>query len=322
MNQTPHVAFLPSPGMDHLIPLIEFAKQLVHHHHFSATILIPSAAPPTKAQKTVLQTLPKTIPHIFLPPLQLPIDINNGIPNLPHHDSLSLPSLKSTLSSLTATIHLAALVVDPFGLEAFDVAKEFGLSPYLFFSSTAMVLLFCLNLPKLDETVTGEYRDLPEPIQLPGCVPVHGKDFLDPVQDRSHDSYKELLRNMNFVDLEEGALKALQDEGLGKPPVYPVGPLIQAGSIEGLERSECLQWLDGQPSDSVVFLTFGSGGTLSQDHLNELALGLELSGQRFLWAVRSVGKMSKIEWVPNVFCSGSEEVKCSLSRDKSHGEDS
>ncbi|KAI8028034.1 Hydroquinone glucosyltransferase [Camellia lanceoleosa] len=90
-----------------------------------------------------------------------------------------------------------------------------------------------------------------------------------------------------FYDLEEGALKALQNEGLGKPPVYPVGPLVQAGSSEGLERSECLQWLDGQPSESVVFVSFGSGGTLSQDQLNELALGLERSGQRFLWVVRS-----------------------------------
>ncbi|KAL7203834.1 hypothetical protein ACSBR2_016979 [Camellia fascicularis] len=299
MDQTPHVAFLPSPGMGHLIPFIEFAKQLVHNHHFSATILIPFAAPPTKAQKTVLQTLPKTIHHIFLSAVQLPNDINNTESQIFLTMTLSLPSLKSTLSSLTATTHLAALVVDPFGLEAFDVAKEFSLSPYLFFSSTAMVLLFCLNLPELDETVTGEYRDLPEPIQLPGCVPVHGKDLLDPVQDRSHDSYKGLLRNIklfgsaegiilnSFVDLEEGALKALQDEGLGKRPVYPVGPLIQAGSSEGLERSECLQWLNGQPSESVVFVSFGSGGTLSQDQHNELALGLERSGQRFLWVARS-----------------------------------
>ena len=30
-----------------------------------------------------------------------------------------------------------------------------------------------------------------------------------------------------------------------------------------------------------------SGGTLSHEQLNELALGLEMSGQRFLWAVRS-----------------------------------
>ena len=29
----------------------------------------------------------------------------------------------------------------------------------------------------------------------------------------------------------------------------------------------------------------------------------------------------KIEWAPNVFWGGSEEVKCSLLRGKSHGED-
>ncbi|KAL7203829.1 hypothetical protein ACSBR2_016974 [Camellia fascicularis] len=51
MDQTPHVAFLPIPSMGHLIPFIESAKQLVQNRHFSVTILIPSAEPPTKAQK-------------------------------------------------------------------------------------------------------------------------------------------------------------------------------------------------------------------------------------------------------------------------------
>jgi hydroquinone glucosyltransferase len=34
-------------------------------------------------------------------------------------------------------------------------------------------------------------------------------------------------------------------------------------------------------------VSFGSGGTLSQNQLNELALGLELSGQKFLWVLRA-----------------------------------
>ncbi|KAL7203837.1 hypothetical protein ACSBR2_016982 [Camellia fascicularis] len=90
------------------------------------------------------------------------------------------------------------------------------------------------------------------------------------------------------MDLEEGAIKALQEKEPGKSPVYLIGPLIQTDSSdESQERPECLQWLDGQPSGSVLFVSFGSGGTLSHDQLNELALGLELSGQRFLWVVRS-----------------------------------
>ncbi|XP_042505616.1 hydroquinone glucosyltransferase-like [Macadamia integrifolia] len=38
---------------------------------------------------------------------------------------------------------------------------------------------------------------------------------------------------------------------------------------------------------SVLFVSFGSGGALSREQLNELASGLELSKQRFLWVVRS-----------------------------------
>ncbi|KAJ7951275.1 Glycosyltransferase [Quillaja saponaria] len=51
--------------------------------------------------------------------------------------------------------------------------------------------------------------------------------------------------------------------------------------------SECLKWLDDQSHDSVLFVCFGSGGTLSSDQINELALGLETSEQRFLWVTRS-----------------------------------
>ncbi|GMP39734.1 hypothetical protein CsSME_00010451 [Camellia sinensis var. sinensis] len=145
-----------------------------------------------------------------------------------------------------------------------------------------MSLLFCLHLPKIDETVTGEYRDLPEPIQLPGCVPVHGTDLPNP----RYGLAEGIIVN-TFVDMEDGAIKALLVDEPGKPPVYPVGPLIRTGSSDGLERSECLKWLDDQPSGSVVFVSFGSVGTLSHDQLNELALGLELSGQRFLWVVRN-----------------------------------
>ncbi|KAI8028040.1 Hydroquinone glucosyltransferase [Camellia lanceoleosa] len=299
MDQTPNVALLPSPGMGHLIPFVEFAKQLVNHHHFSATILITAAGPPTKAQKTVLKTLPETIKHIFLPPVSLPKDLNIGS-QIILTMTLSLPSLRDTLASLKMTNRLVSLIVDPFGLDIFNIAKEFSISQYLFFTSPAMALQFCLHLPKLDDMITCEYRDLPEAIRLPGCVPVYGRDLTDSVQDRSNDAYKGFLGNVkrfgsaegiilnSFMDLEEGAIKALQEKEPGKPPVYLIGPLIQTDSSdESQERPECLQWLDDQPSGSVLFVSFGSGGTLSHHQLSELALGLELSSERFLWVVRS-----------------------------------
>ena len=40
-------------------------------------------------------------------------------------------------------------------------------------------------------------------------------------------------------------------------------------------------------ASSVLFFCLGSGGTLSYEQTNELALGLELSGHKFLWVLRS-----------------------------------
>ena len=52
----------------------------------------------------------------------------------------SLPSLRDVLTSLVATTRLVALVVDPFGIDALDVAKELKVSPYIFYPTNAIVL--------------------------------------------------------------------------------------------------------------------------------------------------------------------------------------
>ncbi|KAL4309905.1 hypothetical protein GQ457_01G055140 [Hibiscus cannabinus] len=91
----------------------------------------------------------------------------------------------------------------------------------------------------------------------------------------------------SFVDLEAGAIKALQEKQPGKPPVYPVGPLVNIDPTGKLDGSDCLKWLDDQPHGSVLYVSFGSGGTLSYNQITELALGLEMSELRFLWVVRS-----------------------------------
>ncbi|KAM7491471.1 hypothetical protein LguiA_034392 [Lonicera macranthoides] len=276
-NQTPtHVAICPSPGIGHLIPLAEFAKRLVNHHRFTVTFIIPSDGSPTKSQTQILQTLPKSISSIFLPPVNfddLPTDSKIET-RIQLSVTRSLTYLKEALKKLTESTRLSALVVDPFGTLALDVGKELGVSPYIFFTSTAMALSLLLHMPKIDAMYTCEFRDLPDPVQLPGCVPVHGKDFPDPVQDRTNEAYKMFLGNCKHYDLVGGIIVNSFME-------------LEPGAFKALKEAECLKWLDGQPSGSVLFVSFGSGGTLSQEQITELALGLEMSGQRFLWVVRS-----------------------------------
>ncbi|XP_076890696.1 hydroquinone glucosyltransferase-like [Bidens hawaiensis] len=308
MERPPHIAIVPSPGMGHLIPLVEFAKRLKNNHNISSTFIIPNDGPLSISQRAFLDSLPTGLAHVVLPPVNF-----DDLPDAQMETRISLvvtrslDSLREAFKSLVAETNTVALFIDLFGTDAFDVAIEFGVSPYVFYPSTAMALSLFLHLPKLDQMVSCEFRDLPEPVQIPGCIPVRGQDLLDPVQDRKNDAYKWVLYNAkrykmakgiavnSFHELEGGALKALLDEEPGKPRVYPVGPLIQiglgsgsgSGSGSDVDGSECLKWLDGQPCGSVLYISFGSGGTLSFDQLNELAMGLELSKQRFIWVVRS-----------------------------------
>ncbi|XP_059651270.1 hydroquinone glucosyltransferase-like [Cornus florida] len=302
MEQTPHIAILPSPGMGHLIPLVAFAKRLVLHHRFNVDFVVPTDGPPSNSQKAFLEGLPAGMDYVLLPPVDmddLPEDVRAET-RIALTVTRSLPSLRDVFKSLVSTTRLVALVVDLFATDGFDVAIEFNVSPYIFFPSTAMVLSLFLYLPKLDQSVSCEYRDVPDPIQIPGCTPIHGRELLDPVQDRKNDAYKWVLHHAkkyrlaegimvnSFKELEAGAIEVLLEEEAGKPPVYPIGPVIQMGSSSGgVDGSECVRWLDDQPRGSVVYISFGSGGTLTHDQLNELALGLEMSEQRFLWVVRS-----------------------------------
>ncbi|KAL5061086.1 hypothetical protein RYX36_032690 [Vicia faba] len=297
----PMVLMLPSPGMGHLIPMIEFAKRIPLHQNLHITFVLPNAGPPSKAQTTVLQSLPNSISHTFLPP----VTFTDLPPNTKTETLisltvlLSLPSLRQTIHSLSVSHTITTLLVDHFGTDAFDVADEFNLPKYIFYPSTAMSLSLFLYLPRLDQEVHCEYRELTEPVKIPGCIPVHGKDLLNPVQDRKNDAYRTVLRNAkrhseadgiienSFLELEPGPIKELQK---GKPVLYPVGPLVNR-EVEvaqtGPDGSECLKWLDDQPDKSVLFVSFGSRGTLSSNQTIELALGLEKSEQRFLWVVRS-----------------------------------
>ncbi|CAI8615534.1 unnamed protein product [Vicia faba] len=267
----PMVLMLPSPGMGHLIPMIEFAKRIPLHQSLHITFVVPNAGPPSKAQTTVLQSLPNSISHTFLPP----VTFTDLPPNTKTETLisltvlLSLPSLRQTIHSLSVSHTITTLLVDHFGTDAFDVADEFNLPKYIFYPSTAMSLSLFLYLPRLDQ------------------------------EDRKNDAYRTVLRNAkrhseadgiienSFLELEPGPIKELQK---GEPVLYPVGPLVNR-EVEvaqtGPNGSECLKWLDDQPDKSVLFVSFGSRGTLSSNQTIELALGLERSEQRFLWVVRS-----------------------------------
>ncbi|MED6217401.1 hypothetical protein PIB30_017248 [Stylosanthes scabra] len=295
----PLVVMMPSPGKGHVIPLIELYKKLTKNHDLGVTIIIPSNDPPTAEETTML----RNINHIFLPPVPL-----SDLPSTPKVELLishtihhSLPSIRRALQSIASTGRVTAFVVDLFGTEAFDISSELNIPSYIFFTTTAMLLSFLFQLPRWEETPC-EFDDSTELIQIPGCVPIHIEDLADGFKDDEilnamiqHAKRFKLAQGIienSFLELEPDTIKELQNVKPGRPPIYPVGPLANMVNdqtkLHGNNNDHaCLRWLDEQPRGSVLFVCFGSGGTLSSTQIDELALGLEMSEQRFLWVIKS-----------------------------------
>jgi hypothetical protein len=194
------------------------------------------------------------------------------------------------------------MIVDFLGTELMSVADDVGMTAkYVYVPTHAWFLAVMVYLPVLDTVVEGEYVDIKEPLKIPGCKPVGPKELMETMLDRSGQQYKECVRAGLEVPMSDGVLvntwEELQgntlaalreDEELSrvmKVPVYPIGPIVRTNQHVDKPNS-IFEWLDEQRERSVVFVCLGSGGTLTFEQTVELALGLELSGQRFVWVLR------------------------------------
>ncbi|OEL25265.1 UDP-glycosyltransferase 72B2 [Dichanthelium oligosanthes] len=240
----PHVVLLACPGAGHVLPMAEFATRLAEDHGFTATIITHSSlSSPTHA--SVLDSLPACVSAAALPavPLDdLPADARVETRMLTVV-TRGLPNLRAILAELVRErgYDVVAFLADIFCAQAFPLAADLGVPPYIVFLSNLMLLSLMLHLPELDGATTCEYRDLPEPLRLPGCVPLPGADLLDTIQDRSNPAYALMVEMTRHFVLADGfvvnsfggmehdtitAFQELSDKGV-YPPVYPVGPFVR-----------------------------------------------------------------------------------------------
>lgn len=304
-NSKLHAAILSSPGMGHLIPVLELGKRLVADQDVAVTIFaMSSSTSQAESQAIKAATTPK-LSVVELPPVDISglVDQHTAVVACLAVMMREIrPAFRSALRDMAFPPTM--LIVDLFGTESLPIGDELGIPKYVYLASNAWFLSLITYSPTLDKEVEGEYVERTEPLKIPGCRPVRPEDVADPMLDRTNKQYSEYIRIGVEIALGDGillnvweelqpeTLAAFRDEkllgGVTKMvPVYPIGPLtrpVQSGLPT--VNDDLFDWLDKQPSESVIFVCLGSGGTLSYEQMTEMAWGLELSQQRFIWVVR------------------------------------
>nr|XP_004231996.1 7-deoxyloganetic acid glucosyltransferase-like isoform X1 [Solanum lycopersicum] len=248
--------------------------------------------------------------------------ISDGLPDDHPRSSLLFGDLITSLQAV-AEPFLREIVTEsgvtcviPDGLfyYAVDICNELGVSVISFDTISPCCLWVYLCFPKLIQSgdIPFKGNDLDVLIEnVPGMEDLlRRRDFpfyrltncatdlycqlaLKEIQSipRSHG----LILN-TFEDLDGPLLSNIRTHC---PQTYAVGPLqlqlktrladksMSSSNSLREEDGSSIQWLDAQPVESVIYVSFGSLATLTKEEMLEFWHGLVNSGIRFLWVMRS-----------------------------------
>ncbi|QHO22785.1 Hydroquinone glucosyltransferase [Arachis hypogaea] len=230
-KKNPCIVMVPSPGLSHLIALVEFSKRLLsfQRENLHVKFIVPTLGAPSSSMKSILNnSLPPNSSFIILPQINIEDLTEKSDPATQMKETVkhSLPFIPQELTSLSFTNHLVAILFSVFSTDVIDLASEFNLLTYLFFASGATLFSFCFHFPQLDQEADDSSKnsllELIDPVHVLGCsVPFQVNDLPNPVLfERSSEVYKSFLAvvknyslvdgviNNTFTDLEPDAVKA------------------------------------------------------------------------------------------------------------------
>ncbi|XP_059274730.1 7-deoxyloganetic acid glucosyltransferase-like [Lycium ferocissimum] len=224
--------------------------------------------------------------------------------------AVAQPFLREILPGVTCVI--------PDGLfyYAVDIGNEVGVSVIPFDTISPSCLWVYLSFPKLIEAgdIPFKGNDLDVLIEnVPGMQGLlRRRDFpFYRLTNCATDLYCQLalkeIRSIprshglilnTFEDLDGPLLSLIRSHC---PKAYAVGPLhlqlktrladkrmpLPSSNSLWEEDHSSIQWLDVQPIESVIYVSFGSLATLTREEILEFWHGLVNSGIRFLWVMRS-----------------------------------
>ncbi|XP_045793818.1 UDP-glycosyltransferase 13-like [Trifolium pratense] len=287
------IILYPVMGRGHLVPMVELGKFITTHHHdtLSVKIFLPSSSNTTNSQ--YITTLIAATPSITF-----------------HQLSRSQNLTTSLQSFISQSSKPKAFILDFFNHSAVAITTVLNIPTFYYFPNAASTVALFLYTPTIYHNTSNKktsiYNDALR--NIPGLPPLSPEDMPEPMVDRRSQSYKsfmnmsiqmrktdglivnsfEMLETKAFMALKNGAC-VMEEQ---KPRVFCVGPLVETVKenndvVDDDDHDGCFSWLNLQPSQSVVLLSFGSYGRFSKSQIIEIAIGLEKSEKRFLWVVRN-----------------------------------
>ncbi|KAG6437137.1 hypothetical protein SASPL_102048 [Salvia splendens] len=302
MDVPPHVVILPFPAVGHIKPMLMLAE------HLSLAGLTISFVNNEQSHQLIRRRSPGI--NFLSIPDGLPPDHPRSGPSIVDLLISTSTACKPIFKHLIASMTHAPTCVIADGIMSFsiDVAVELGIPAIAFrtYSATSTWTYFHLqNLIQEGEipVVAGtESEELERQVRcIPGLEKIlRRRDLpsicrLDPHNQILQFFINQASKMRNASALILNTFDSLEAPFISRlhsifPTVYAIGPLrspAQHDSPTPLQIDKSyIQWLDSQPSRSVLYVSFGSVATLSRDELVEFWHGLVNSEIPFLWAIR------------------------------------
>ncbi|KAM5581295.1 UDP-glycosyltransferase 13-like [Rosa sericea] len=300
----PHIALFSCAGMGHLTPFLRLASTLSSSQNCLVTLITASPAV-SAAESTHISLFLSQHPKVNHFEFQLipsnpttttmddPFFLQWQSTNRSLH--LLYPSLASSSPPLSA-IFSDFVVASSMG----TIAAQLNIPNYIVSPTSCKFFSLMAYLPTLLSN-TSDISTLTQ-VNIPGLAPLPMTSIPPPFKNPNHiftslilqssrafSSAKGILMN-TFHDFESDTLAAINDgralTNINLPPILPIGPL-QAFELKNDQDKYYLSWLDNQPKESVVYVSFGSRTAMSDSQIRELSKGLETSGYRFLWVLKT-----------------------------------
>ncbi|XP_047306231.1 anthocyanidin 3-O-glucosyltransferase 4-like [Impatiens glandulifera] len=126
------------------------------------------------------------------------------------------------------------------------------------------------------------------------------KEYKERLKEANRDAYGIIINS--FDELELDYIHELRK--LHHNRAWCVGPLSMSnnksemasrGDKASIDKNQCLKWLDGHESGSVIYVCLGSLSKMTLTQMLELGLALEASNRPFIWVIRETDGKEEIE---------------------------